>query len=82
MILYRIDNIHRASARYFSNSSRSTILGSHRLRWPELSRILVESAIIYTLVNIIVLIVNFAHNNTVYPASDIVCHPSNRTSSC
>lgn len=71
MILYRIHNIHRASARYFYNSSGSTILGS-RLQWPELSRILVESAMIYTLVNIIVLIVNFAHNNAVYPASDIV----------
>ena len=48
-----------------------TVLGS-RLQWPEFSRILIESAMIYTLINIIVLAVNFAHNNAVYPVSDIV----------
>lgn len=71
MILYRIHVIHQASTRYFSSTSGSTISGS-RLQWPRLSRILVESAMVYTLVNIIVLIVNFAHNNAVYPVSDIV----------
>ena len=72
MILYRIHVIHRASARFFSSRSGSTIVSS-RMQWPQLSRILVESAFLYTLVNIVVLVVNFAHNNAVYPVADVVC---------
>ncbi|KAH9920622.1 uncharacterized protein B0H18DRAFT_589125 [Fomitopsis serialis] len=70
LILYRINLIHRASARYFSKNSGGTTVSS-RLQWPELTRILVESAIVYTLSGIVLLIVNFAGSNAVYPTSDI-----------
>ncbi|KZT66479.1 hypothetical protein DAEQUDRAFT_767946 [Daedalea quercina L-15889] len=70
LILYRINVIHRASARYFSKNSGGTTV-SNRLQWTELSRILVESAFIYTLSGVVLLIVNFAGSNAVYPTSDI-----------
>lgn len=74
LILYRINAIHRASARYFSEASGGTTV-SNRVRWSELSRILIESAFIYTLSGVILLIVNFAGSNAVYPTSDIVSLP-------
>ncbi|TFY60916.1 hypothetical protein EVJ58_g4847 [Rhodofomes roseus] len=70
LILYRINVIHRASARYFSKNSGGTTV-STRLQWSELNRILVESALVYTLSGIVLLIVNFAGSNAVYPTSDI-----------
>lgn len=42
------------------------------MKWSELSRILIESAFLYTLSGVILLIVNFAGSNAVYPVSDIV----------
>ncbi|KAI0715707.1 hypothetical protein C8Q72DRAFT_190678 [Fomitopsis betulina] len=69
LILYRINSIHRASAGCFSEASGTLV--SNRMKWSELSRILIESAFLYTLSGVILLIVNFAGSNAVYPVSDI-----------
>lgn len=45
---------------------------SGRMQWSRLSQILVESAVVYTLAGIILLIVNFVGSNAVYPMSDLV----------
>ena len=71
IILWRIHIVHRASSRYFSVDSGSTILAG-RLQWSQLSRILIESALMYTLSGIIVLVATFTGSNTIYPMSDFV----------
>lgn len=42
------------------------------MRWSQLSQIFVESAMVYTVAGIILLVVNFVGSNAVYPMSDLV----------
>lgn len=71
LILWRIHVVHRTSTRYFSANSGSTIL-TGRIQWSKLSRILIESALAYTLSGAIVLITTFTSSNVLYPMSDFV----------
>lgn len=71
IILWRIHVAHRAAARYFSADSGSAILAG-RLQWSQLSRILIGSALMYTLSGIVVLITTFTGSNAIYPMSDFV----------
>lgn len=74
IILYRVAQIQNASARLLAGKTEKLggAQGSGQLRWSQLSQILVESAVVYTLAGIILLIVNFVGSNAVYPMSDLV----------
>ncbi|KAH9841155.1 uncharacterized protein C8Q71DRAFT_890987 [Rhodofomes roseus] len=73
IILYRVGQLQNASARMLAAKAgkHDHIPSSDRMRWSQLSQILVESAVMYTLAGIILLIVNFAGSNAVYPVSDL-----------
>ncbi|KZT00768.1 uncharacterized protein LAESUDRAFT_764302 [Laetiporus sulphureus 93-53] len=69
LTLYRILMIHRSTSRYFPNNSGSTVRAT--VTWTQLFRILIESALLYTVISIIFLIVNLTGNNAVYCVSDM-----------
>lgn len=71
IILYRVGQIQNASAKILS-SNLDDAPSSGRMRWSQLSQIFVESAMVYTVAGIILLVVNFVGSNAVYPMSDLV----------
>ncbi|KAH9920623.1 uncharacterized protein B0H18DRAFT_1121857 [Fomitopsis serialis] len=73
IILYRVGQLQNASARMLAAKAgkHDHIPSSGHMRWSQLSQILVESAVVYTLAGIILLVVNFVGSNAVYPMSDL-----------
>ena len=69
--MYRIIAAHRAYARYFSPPTGSSTLNG-RVRWAELGRILVESALLYTTTGLVVLITALTTSNASTLAIDLV----------
>jgi len=70
LIVYRIWRIHSASARYFSTTSRGS--GGSGMALARVNRILVESALLYTIFVTLTLIVEFANSNGVYGVSSLM----------
>lgn len=70
-MLYRIILVHRAYARYFSPPSGCRTLNG-RVQWAKLGRILVESALLYTLTGLVVLVAALTGSSAVTPATDLV----------
>jgi len=70
LIVYRIAKIHSASARYFSTTSRGS--GGSGMALARVNRILVESALLYTIFVTLTLIVEFANSNGVYGVSSLM----------
>lgn len=71
MILYRVGQTQNASAKMLTEK-HDDVPSSGHMRWSRLSQILVESAMVYTLAGIVLLVVNFVGSNAVYPMSDLV----------
>ncbi|EPS96972.1 hypothetical protein FOMPIDRAFT_61202 [Fomitopsis schrenkii] len=70
MILYRVGQTQNASAKMLTEK-HDDVPSSGHMRWSRLSQILVESAMVYTLAGIVLLVVNFVGSNAVYPMSDL-----------
>ncbi|OSX62655.1 hypothetical protein POSPLADRAFT_1039690 [Postia placenta MAD-698-R-SB12] len=69
LIIYRIWTVHKQSSRYFSQSYSTNGAGMGLSR---INRILIESAMLYTIVVFITLVVDFDNNNSVYGVSSFL----------